>query len=92
LAQFDRPEMLEADLAGLALDLAAWGIADPGQLQFLDPPPKPAWAEAVSLLKNLEALDADGRITAEGRALARIPLHPRPRPYDPPRRGGRAMP
>jgi ATP-dependent helicase HrpB len=77
LAPFDRPEMLEADLAGLALDLAAWGIADAAKLRFLDPPPKPAWAEALALLKNLEALDTDGRITAEGRALARIPLHPR---------------
>ncbi|HTJ63422.1 MAG TPA: ATP-dependent helicase HrpB [Alphaproteobacteria bacterium] len=77
LAQFDKPEILDADLAGLALDLAAWGIADPGQLRFLDPPPKPAWAEAVGLLTNLEALDSDRRITAEGRALARLPLHPR---------------
>jgi ATP-dependent helicase HrpB len=77
LAQFDKPEILEADLAGLALDLAGWGLADPGQLKFLDPPPKPAWAEAVALLRSLEALDADGRITVEGKVLARIPLHPR---------------
>ncbi len=77
LAAFDAPEMLEADLSGLALDLAGWGVSDPSQLRFLDPPPGPAWAEAVSLLKGLEALDESGRISAEGKALARLPLHPR---------------
>jgi ATP-dependent helicase HrpB len=77
LEAFDRPEILETDLAGLALDLASWGISDPAQLQFLDPPPKPAWAEAVALLESLGALDSDARITAEGRALSRLPLHPR---------------
>ena len=77
LAAFDAPEMLEADLSGLALDLAGWGVSDPGQLKFLDPPPGPAWNEAVGLLRELEALDDSGRITAEGQALARLPLHPR---------------
>ena len=77
LAVFDTPEILESDLSGLALDLASWGVSDPAALAFLDPPPKPAWAEAVTLLKELEALTEDGRITAEGEALARLPLHPR---------------
>jgi len=77
LQAFDRPEILESDLSGLALDLASWGVSDPATLSFLDPPPKPAWAEAVTLLKELEALTGDGRITAEGEALARLPLHPR---------------
>ena len=77
LEPFDRPEILEADLAGLVLDLANWGVTDPGELKFLDPPPRPAWSEAVNLLQRLEALDAEGRITAEGKALARLPLHPR---------------
>jgi ATP-dependent helicase HrpB len=77
LVAFDAPEMLEADLSGLALDLAGWGVSDPGQLKFLDPPPAPAWNEAVSLLRGLEALDESGRITVEGKALARLPLHPR---------------
>ncbi|MGD9737861.1 MAG: ATP-dependent helicase HrpB [Bauldia sp.] len=77
LDAFDAPEILEADLAGLALDLAAWGIADPSRLRFLDPPPRPAFGEAVILLKRLDALDDDGRITEEGRALAALPLHPR---------------
>ncbi|MDK9695595.1 MAG: ATP-dependent helicase HrpB [Siculibacillus sp.] len=77
LAAFDRPEMIETDLASLVLDLAEWGVSDPMTLAFLDPPPKPAWDEAVALLKDLDALDADGRVTAEGRALRRLPLHPR---------------
>jgi ATP-dependent helicase HrpB len=77
MAAFDVPEMLEADLSGLALDLAGWGVSDPVALRFLDPPPKPAWAEAVALLRGLEAIGADGRITAEGKALGKLPLHPR---------------
>lgn len=77
LEPFARPEMLEADLSGLALDLAGWGVADPGALAFLDPPPKPAWDEAVRLLARLDAVDGDGRTTAAGRALRRLPLHPR---------------
>ncbi len=77
LAPYDRPEILEADLASLVLDLAEWGVASPDGLAFLDPPPKPAWDEAVALLKDLDALDGAGRLTAEGRALRRLPLHPR---------------
>jgi ATP-dependent helicase HrpB len=77
LAAFDTPEILGADLSGLALDLASWGVSDPKALRFLDPPPAPAWTEAVNLLTSLEALDAQGRITPEGQALARLPLHPR---------------
>ncbi|MCC6984558.1 MAG: ATP-dependent helicase HrpB, partial [Bauldia sp.] len=77
LEPFDRPEMLEAELSGLVLDLASWGVSDPAAMAFLDQPPKAAWAEARSLLEELGALDRDGRITAEGRALARMPLPPR---------------
>ncbi|KKB12806.1 ATP-dependent helicase [Devosia geojensis] len=77
LAPFDTPEILAADLSSLVLDLASWGIHDPGTLAFLDPPPTPAWVEAVALLQALDALDEAGRITAHGRALARLPLHPR---------------
>src|SRR5690606_6253934 len=75
--QFDRPEILEADLAGLVLDLASWGVTDPAQLAFLDPPPKPAWAEARTLLEELGALYAAGQLTKAGKAGARLPLHPR---------------
>jgi len=77
LAPFDTPEILAADLTGLVLDLAAWGVADPAALAFLDAPPAPAWAEAVALLQSLDALDDAGRLTPEGKALARLPLHPR---------------
>jgi ATP-dependent helicase HrpB len=77
LVPYDKPEILTADLSGLALDLASWGVSDPSDLTFLDPPPAPAWNEATALLRSLDALDADGRITAEGKALAKLPLHPR---------------
>ncbi|WP_026781907.1 ATP-dependent helicase HrpB [Pleomorphomonas koreensis] len=77
LQAYSTPEILEADLSQLVLDLAAVGVKDPVALAFLDPPPKPAWDEAVLLLKALDALDDSGRITAEGRALARLPLPPR---------------
>ncbi len=69
LEPFARPEILSADLSSLVLDLAQWGVADPDQLAFLDPPPKPALAEAKALLRELGAIDAEGRITAEGKAL-----------------------
>ncbi len=77
LASANRPEILAADLAGFALDLAHWGIADPSSLPFLDPPPAPALKEAKALLAELEALDANGRITEFGKQLRRIPLPPR---------------
>ncbi|MEE8454872.1 MAG: ATP-dependent helicase HrpB, partial [Limibaculum sp.] len=77
LPAFAPPEMLEADLAPLALELALWGVGDPGALAFLDPPPGPALAEARKLLAALGALDGAGRITAHGRAMAARPVHPR---------------
>lgn len=77
LLPFDRPAILEADLAALVLDLAAWGVHDPAQLAFLDPPPAAAWGEARDLLATLGALDPAGQLTATGRALAALPLHPR---------------
>ncbi len=77
LAPFETPEILAADLSGLMLDLAAWGVSDPGTLAFLDPPPGPAWAEAKALLTRLDAITPSGALTAAGKALARLPLHPR---------------
>ncbi len=71
------PEILETDLAALALELAAAGIADPGELAWLDPPPAAALAEARGLLGQLGALDPAGRITPHGRRLTRFALHPR---------------
>ena len=77
LPAFDRPDILDADLSGLALDLAAWGVADPTTLAWLDTPPKPAWSEAIALLKRIGALDEGGRLTPHGEAVARLPLSPR---------------
>lgn len=76
LAAYPPAEIEAADLTGLALDLAQWG-AQAGELAFLTPPPAPALAEAQALLRDLGALDAAGRITAHGQALAGLPLHPR---------------
>ncbi|MGH1591215.1 ATP-dependent helicase HrpB [Methylobacterium phyllosphaerae] len=77
LEPFTRPEILSADLAGLLLDCAAWGVAEPGSLPFLDPPPAPALAEARTMLADLGALDRDGRLTAIGARLRALPLPPR---------------
>ncbi|MCQ4188057.1 ATP-dependent helicase HrpB [Methylocystis suflitae] len=77
LPAFAAPEILDADLSGLALDLAAWGVSDPGRLKWLDPPPSPAWKEAVALDRELGALDDDGRLTDMGRAMRALPLAPR---------------
>jgi ATP-dependent helicase HrpB len=73
----NRPEILAADLSGLVLDLAHWGVADPTQLAFLDPPPAAALAQAKVLLGELHAIDRAGRITEEGRRLRELPLPPR---------------
>jgi len=77
LPRFDPPEILEADLSALTLDCAIWGVADPRELAWLDPPPAAAVSEARVRLTALEALDADGRPTAHGRAIAKLPLPPR---------------
>jgi len=77
LAAYTQPEILSADLSSLVLDLAQWGVTDPAGLAFLDPPPAPALKEARSLLNELGALDADGRITAEGHSLRALALPPR---------------
>jgi ATP-dependent helicase HrpB len=77
LEPFTRPEILAADLSGLLLDCAAWGVTDPRTLAFLDPPPAAALAEARTMLAALGALDADGRLTATGARLRALPLPPR---------------
>jgi ATP-dependent helicase HrpB len=77
LEAYARPEMLSADLSGMLLDLAQWGATDPGRLAFLDPPPSGALTEARALLAELCAIDAQGRITEEGKKLRQLPLPPR---------------
>jgi ATP-dependent helicase HrpB len=74
LANFPPAEIEVADLAGLALELALWGGTE---LPFLTPPPAGPLAEARALLQGLGALDDKGHITAHGRVLAGLPLHPR---------------
>jgi ATP-dependent helicase HrpB len=72
-----QPEILEADLSALALELAIWGVDDPGRLHWLDPPSPAAFENACRLLKSLGALDVDGRITDHGRRMSALPIHPR---------------
>jgi ATP-dependent helicase HrpB len=73
---YGEPEIRQADLAGLALELAVWGT-DAADLPFLDPPPARALDEARRLLVELGALDRDGPPTAAGREMVALPLHPR---------------
>jgi ATP-dependent helicase HrpB len=77
LEPYTRPEILSADLSSFVLDLAQWGVGDPGKLAFLDSPPPAALSEAKALLTELGAIDAAGRITEEGRKLRQLPLPPR---------------
>src|SRR5262245_56548403 len=77
LAAFAEPEIRSADLAGLLLDCADWGATNPRSLSWIDPPPIAAIDAARAELNELEALDADGRITAIGRRLRSLPLPPR---------------
>ncbi|MBK1716837.1 ATP-dependent helicase HrpB [Thiocystis violacea] len=71
------PEILATDLAPLALELALWGIKDPSEPSWLDPPPGPAWSQAIDLLRALGALDGHDSISRLGRAMVELPLHPR---------------
>ncbi|MBN9064571.1 MAG: ATP-dependent helicase HrpB [Rhizobiales bacterium] len=77
LEPFARPEILDADLSGLLLDCGAWGVSDPTRLRFLDPPPAPALNEARALLRRLDAIDRDGRLTDAGARIRALPLPPR---------------
>ena len=80
LAAFTEPEILHADLAPLALQLLQWGVDDPGELDWLDPPPAAHWGQALDLLDALGALELKNRsrvLGAHGRAMASLPLHPR---------------
>ncbi len=74
LASHDDPEIRIADLTPLALELAAWGTND---VPWLEAPPAAAFAQAQDVLKQLVAIDTSGAITPHGKAMARLPLHPR---------------
>ncbi|MPZ54486.1 MAG: ATP-dependent helicase HrpB, partial [Acidimicrobiia bacterium] len=71
------PEITQVDLAGFMLELAAWGISDPAELPFLEPPPPRSVEEALLLLTRLGALDDRYRLTETGRAMVGLPVHPR---------------
>ena len=77
LQRFSRPEILDADLSGLLLDLGVWGTRDPTELRWLDPPPAPALAAARRVLETVGALNESGGMTAEGRRIAALALPPR---------------
>ena len=77
LLEQDRPEILQADLGPLALDLALAGVVDPATLRWLDAPPPPALAQARELLRQLGAIDTESRSTRHGRAMASLAVHPR---------------
>ncbi len=77
LAPHRSPEILDADLAPLLLDIVHWGVADPSELRWLTPPPSGVVAQAKDILIRLGALDGSGRLTPHGRQMARLPLHPR---------------
>jgi ATP-dependent helicase HrpB len=71
------PEITIADLAPLALDLAAAGVTDPLELDWIDAPAPAAYAQAQELLRELDAIDSAGDVTAHGRSMSALPVHPR---------------
>jgi len=77
LPAHDPPEILEADLSSLRLTCLLWGETDPRRLPFLTPPADAALDEARTRLSSIGAIDAEGRVTDHGRAIARLPLEPR---------------
>ncbi len=77
LLPFSTPEILDADLAPLALELLAAGLSSPDELRWPTPPPAGGWKKAIELLTWLEAVGSDGRITGHGRRMSALGAHPR---------------
>lgn len=77
LAEFTPPEILEADLASLVLELAQWGAREPAAVTWIDPPPLAHWNQARDLLQLLGLLDQNGTITESGKAARLLGIHPR---------------
>lgn len=77
MAETRKPEIMDADLAPVVLDIAAWGESNAERLAWLTPPPKAHVLQARQILQMLGATDGDGRITAHGKRLGKLPCHPR---------------
>lgn len=77
LLAFHPPEIVSVDQASLVLELALWGVRDPEELRWLDPPRSGPYLAAKELLQSLGAIDQSGHITDTGRQLAALPIHPR---------------
>ena len=77
LAEFTPPEIQEADLAPLVLELAQWGAREPEQVAWVDAPPRAHWNQAVTLLRWLDMLDDEGAVTDHGKAARELGIHPR---------------
>lgn len=77
LAEFTPPEIQQADLLSLVLELAQWGTRDPAQVAWIDPPPAAHWHQAAELLQLLGMLDHNGAITEHGKAARQLGIHPR---------------
>lgn len=77
LKPFHDPDILTSDLSPLALELAVWGVSDPRELRWIDPPPEGAYQQARELLRQLGALDETGAVTLHGRQIAELGAHPR---------------
>ncbi len=75
--KYTAPEITRVDISGLLLELGAWGVANPSDLAFLDLPTDATLTEGRELLTMLGALDDAGRLSVEGHAMSRLPLHPR---------------
>jgi ATP-dependent helicase HrpB len=77
LPAFSTPQVLASDLSAMVLDCLAWGVKDPRELRFIDPPPEAAIAEARVLLQDLGAIDADGSLIERGKRMRALALPPR---------------
>nr|WP_244577852.1 ATP-dependent helicase HrpB [Hoeflea halophila] len=77
LPAFSTPQVLASDLSAMVLDCLAWGVRDPSELRFIDPPPGAAISEARLLLENLGAIDAEGGLTCRGKRMRALALPPR---------------
>lgn len=77
LPEYNKPEILDCDLAPVLLNLARWGISNPEDVNWLDKPPKAAWMHGRDLLQQLNAIDDQGKLTSKGKIIGKLPFPPR---------------